>query len=404
MWHPRRHPIFFLPLPFLNITNNHKPQTTKSHVTDVYSEAVQPLIETFLEGYNSALICTGESGSGKTHTICGSNDSAHGEPGVLHWIMKDIFGSGPQALSGALGNKKGSSEITVSAWETHNELIFDLINPGSQDGLHIKKGDAGALLLESDDGTPVAVNKVADTHMGTKACVDAMMSRDQSITTFGPVRARSSSVLTLTLTQSHNGTPQHEVHSTFRLIMTAGMECLTEKLDEVIVQEGPALNKAITTLTKVAGTMSSSPRNIVNAEFDESNLTKMIKDTIGGDCRTSILACVRASPTDALTHTLKFADQMSRIVNYPIYGDKASVGLQRRYKRMLEAFSFGSAVQPTSYERHIIDAPSTSCCVFFTSRNTEGVREGVSEVPPSVFLSVRQQATSFMLTCGCTFR
>ena len=53
-----------------------------------------------------------------------------------------------------------------------------------------------------------------------------------------------------------------------------------------MVQEGPALNKAITTLSKVAGTMSSSPRNIVNAEYDESNVTKLIKDTIGGDCST----------------------------------------------------------------------------------------------------------------------
>ena len=70
---------------------------------------------------------------------------------------------------------------------------------------------------------------------------------------------------------------------------------------------------------------------------------------------TTILACVRASQTPALAHTLKFADQMSRVVNYPIYGDKASQGLQKRYKRLLAASSHGmtASAQPTSYGKGV---------------------------------------------------
>ena len=70
---------------------------TNAHVTDVYTEAVQPLIETFLEGYNAALICVGESGSGKTHTICGSSVLHAGRStgvvprGPLHGGVADLL-------------------------------------------------------------------------------------------------------------------------------------------------------------------------------------------------------------------------------------------------------------------------------------------------------------------------
>merc|ERR1719199_966123 len=79
----------------------------------------------------------------------------------------------------------------------------------------------------------------------------------------------------------------------------------------------------------------------------------MIKNEIGGDCRTSVLCCVRGNNTPALPHTIRIGEACSRIMNYPIYGDKASVGLQKRYKRMLDAWSFGQSSQPTSYGRGV---------------------------------------------------
>ena len=49
-----------------------------SQQSDVYEEAVKPLVEATLDGYNSTVFAYGQTGSGKTHTMMGTE----AEPGL----------------------------------------------------------------------------------------------------------------------------------------------------------------------------------------------------------------------------------------------------------------------------------------------------------------------------------
>lgn len=314
-----------------------------SPITSVYDTCVHPLVISFLEGYNAAFVLFGESGSGKTRTLVGNNHAEHGEPGLVHWIMKDLFAdSGPQSHPAVLKNKTGEYLLSVSAYETHNELIFDLLQPGAIDGLNIVKVDGGEVALRDKDGVGLAELPILDQDDGTKAMVDAVAARNSQLTAMGPVRARSSSVIELKLIQSFDSTFEKQVVSTFHIVIAAGAECLTEDPDEMLIKAGPALNKSIITLAKVVNSMSGAPRNVISAEFDESKLTRLHKDMIGGNCITSVLCTARTTQTPALGHVLRFSNNIGSIANFPVFGDKNAFGLLERYKRLLEAASWSS--------------------------------------------------------------
>ena len=53
---------------------------------EVY-EPVKPLVEGFIGGMNGTVLAYGQTGTGKTHTMSGSEDM----PGVMPRVIKDIF-------------------------------------------------------------------------------------------------------------------------------------------------------------------------------------------------------------------------------------------------------------------------------------------------------------------------
>ena len=54
----------------------------------VYQSIASPLVQNTLDGYNSTIFAYGQTSSGKTHTMVGSD----ADPGVLKLSMKEIFG------------------------------------------------------------------------------------------------------------------------------------------------------------------------------------------------------------------------------------------------------------------------------------------------------------------------
>lgn len=83
---------------------------------EVYKEAVSPICDGVLNGYNGAVIAYGQTGSGKTHTMIGSA----GSRGVAPQAVTDIF----KALS-----KRQCWTVQVSVLEIYNEKVRDLLAP-----------------------------------------------------------------------------------------------------------------------------------------------------------------------------------------------------------------------------------------------------------------------------------
>jgi len=87
---------------------------------EVYREAVAPICEGVIKGYNGAVIAYGQTGSGKTYTMLGNTKSR----GMAPRAIGEIFA--------ALEAKSASCwAVEVSVLEIYNERVRDLLAPGA---------------------------------------------------------------------------------------------------------------------------------------------------------------------------------------------------------------------------------------------------------------------------------
>ena len=65
-----------------------------SQQSDVYEEAVKPLVEATLDGYNSTVFAYGQTGSGKTYTMGTGHETLSHNEGVVPRALRDLFDTG----------------------------------------------------------------------------------------------------------------------------------------------------------------------------------------------------------------------------------------------------------------------------------------------------------------------
>jgi centromeric protein E len=81
---------------------------------------VRPITKAALQGYNGTVFMYGQTTSGKTYTMLGSQDI----PGVLPCAIRDIF-------NGIKADRENNEyNVWVSYMEIYNEAINDLLAPG----------------------------------------------------------------------------------------------------------------------------------------------------------------------------------------------------------------------------------------------------------------------------------
>lgn len=95
----------------------------------VYMQAIVPIVQEVLDGFNCTIFAYGQTGTGKTYTmeggprnsVDGTNLSA--EAGVIPRAIKQIF----DAIE---CNQVTDSSVKVSFMELYNEELTDLLSPG----------------------------------------------------------------------------------------------------------------------------------------------------------------------------------------------------------------------------------------------------------------------------------
>jgi kinesin family protein 3/17 len=59
---------------------------------EIYDETSAPIISNVLEGYNGTIFAYGQTGTGKTHTMAGS-ETDHKQRGIMPRAFEDVFKS-----------------------------------------------------------------------------------------------------------------------------------------------------------------------------------------------------------------------------------------------------------------------------------------------------------------------
>lgn len=256
----------------------------------LYRKTVLPMIGNFLEGFDASIITYGQHGTGKTYTMFGPGaDCTYNESkqGIVQRAVRDIFTN--------LAKRQRNSRFSVNvAWiEVCGNEIHDILG-----------------------GSIVQCQNIDDVFQ----CLQiGMVNRGQEA---------SHSLFTITLEQqwiTANGLIQHRL-STASFCDSSGTERMLS-LDHFNQQISVPKDIGLQALERIVMALSNPNLdaldngniNLMNI-YEETMLTKLLKDSIGGRAQTLILLCVSPLEQDICetTQNLEFAYKAQSVKNIVI--------------------------------------------------------------------------------------
>ena len=292
--------------------------TNDEHYADqeeVYSSLGEEFLDHNFEGYHTCIFAYGQTGSGKSYTMMGTPD----QEGLIPRTCKDLF---ERIEIAQVETPSISYVVRVSYFEVYNEHVRDLLVPVQQNQppkyLKIRESPTEGPYIQ--DLTDQGVKNITEI-MKYMKIGDA--NRTTASTKMNDTSSRSHSVFTIMLKQilhDRETDEQTERTARIRLVDLAGSE--RAKATEAIgvrLREGSNINKSLTTLGRVIAALADpkqqrpGKRNKDIVPYRDSILTWLLKDSLGGNSKTAMIACIAPSDYDETLSTLRYADQAKQI-------------------------------------------------------------------------------------------
>ncbi|KAK1856689.1 kinesin family protein [Colletotrichum chrysophilum] len=270
---------------------------------DVYEGTTKQLIDSVLDGYNATVFAYGATGCGKTHTITGTSQ----HPGIIFLTMQELF----EKINERSQDK--TTEVTLSYLEIYNETIRDLLVPG---------GSKQGLMLREDSNQAVSVagltsHQPKDVQEVMDMIVQGNEWRTVSPTAANATSSRSHAVLQINVAQKDRTASVNEPHTmaTLSIIDLAGSEraSATKNRGERLL-EGANINKSLLALGSCINALCD-PHKRNHVPYRNSKLTRLLKFSLGGNCKTVMIVCVSPSSVhfDETQNTLRYANRAKNI-------------------------------------------------------------------------------------------
>ncbi len=260
----------------------------------VYDRTARDTIPAVLDGFNASVFAYGQTSAGKTFTMLG--DRERGE-GVMVRAMRDLFAALEQEAakrqSMAAAGRSVDYSLTFSYLEVYNEMIFDLLSesPPPAGGLDLQDGTDGEVVVQHlSEEKPKSVEHVMSLLERGNA------RRAQSATDANENSSRSHAVLQIQVRRTEKKSVGGKVKTIIRksklsMIDLAGSERAkaTVGREASLRKEGQNINKSLLALGSCINALS---QGMTHVPFRDSKLTRLLKDTLGGNCKTVMIANV----------------------------------------------------------------------------------------------------------------
>ncbi|XP_040186913.1 kinesin-like protein KIF19 [Rana temporaria] len=267
----------------------------------VYRLTTKGLIEGVISGYNATVFAYGPTGCGKTYTMLGTDR----EPGIYIRTLNDLF----KAIEETSDDME--YEVIMSYLEIYNEMIRDLLNPS-----------LGYLDLREDSKGVIQVAGITEVStINAKEIMQLLMKgnkqRTQEPTAANKTSSRSHAILQVTVRQKNrikNITQEVRMGRLF-MIDLAGSERASQTQNRgQRMKEGAHINRSLLALGNCINALSERGGNkYVN--YRDSKLTRLLKDSLGGNSRTVMIAHISPanSAFEESRNTLAYADRAKNI-------------------------------------------------------------------------------------------
>uniref|UniRef100_A0AAX7UGR0 Kinesin-like protein n=1 Tax=Astatotilapia calliptera TaxID=8154 RepID=A0AAX7UGR0_ASTCA len=268
---------------------------------EVYRATTKGLIEGLISGYNATVFAYGPTGCGKTYTMLGTDK----EPGIYVRTLNDLFRAIEETSDDMLYS------VSMSYLEIYNEMIRDLLNPSS-----------GFLDLREDSKGVIQVAGITEVStINAQEIMELLMKgnkqRTQEPTAANQTSSRSHAVLQVAVKQQSRcrDVLQEVRFAHLFMIDLAGSERAAQTQNRgQRLKEGAHINRSLLALGNCINALSDKNGNkYVN--YRDSKLTRLLKDSLGGNSRTVMIAHISPASVafEESRNTLTYADRAKSI-------------------------------------------------------------------------------------------
>ncbi|PSS24881.1 Kinesin-like protein [Actinidia chinensis var. chinensis] len=273
---------------------------------DVFVE-VEPILRSALDGHNVCILAYGQTGTGKTFTMDGTNDS----PGLVLRALKDLFRQ-------ASFDSSASFTFSISMLEVYLGNLRDLLAPKpsnraygavSRCNLNIQTDLKG--LVEIEGLTEVDVSNF------TKASwwyTKGRQVRSTSWTNVNEASSRSHCLTRITIFRrgDASGGGKAEVSKLWLVDLGGSERLLKTGATGQTLDEGRAINLSLSALGDVIAALR---RKRGHVPYRNSKLTQILKDSLGDGSKVLMLVHVSQCEEDIgeTTCSLSFAQRAKAV-------------------------------------------------------------------------------------------
>ncbi|KAI4366445.1 hypothetical protein MLD38_022322 [Melastoma candidum] len=342
-----------------SFTFDHVYGSTGSPSSAIFDECIAPLVDGLFQGYNATVLAYGQTGSGKTYTMgTGFKDGC--QNGIIPLVMNALF-SKIETLK-----QQTEFQLQVSFIEILKEEVRDLLDPTSLNKSETTNGHVGKVnvpgkppiqIRESSNGVIMLAGSTEVSVLSLKemtACLEqGSLSRATGSTNMNNQSSRSHAIFTITLEQMQRLNPiipgettcetlnEDYLCAKLHLVDLAGSERAKRTgSDGMRFKEGVHINRGLLALGNVISALGDEKKRKegVHVPYRDSKLTRLLQDSLGGNSRTVMIACISPADINAeeSLNTLKYANRARNIQNKPVVNRDPMTSEMLKMRQQLE--------------------------------------------------------------------
>uniref|UniRef100_A0A336KW17 CSON001206 protein n=1 Tax=Culicoides sonorensis TaxID=179676 RepID=A0A336KW17_CULSO len=262
--------------------------------SEIFEISTKPLIESLMQGYNCSVFVYGATGAGKTYTMLGSAET----PGITFLTMKALFDR-----IGELEDDR-KFEIGISYLEVYNEQVMNLLT---------KSGPMN--LREDGNGVVVSGLSLKQIHNASELLdllAQGNRNRTQHPTDANAESSRSHAIFQVHIRMTDKKTSQKKMVKLSMIDLAGSERAASTQCKGLRFKEGANINRSLLALGNCINKLADGSKYV---PYRDSKLTRILKDSLGGNCKTVMIANVSPSSLtyDDTYNTLKYASRAKKI-------------------------------------------------------------------------------------------
>ncbi|CAH0730290.1 unnamed protein product, partial [Brenthis ino] len=300
---------------------------TNTTQMDIYVQTASLIVEQVLKGYNGTIFAYGQTGTGKTYTMAGSNSAPE-----LRGIIPNSFAHIFSHIAKAKDDEKFL--VCVTYLEIYNEEVRDLLGNNPHQSLEVKeRPDIGVFVK---DLTGYVVHNADELE---KIMAVGNKSRHIGATAMNIESSRSHAIFSITVENSKRGTDgkMHVKMGKLHLVDLAGSERQSKtQATGTRLKEATKINQSLSVLGNVISALVDGKSTHI--PYRNSKLTRLLQDSLGGNSKTVMIATVGPAESNYVEtiSTLRYANRAKNIENRTHVNSEPGDALLTRFQQEID--------------------------------------------------------------------